>query len=159
MSEGALSRMMRLQKKLQLETYGIDYDGMDDEERIKQFKDMHIAITDELHEALGEMGWKPWAKSKHFDKAAVQAELIDAWHFFMNLMLIAGLTPDELLEQYERKRLKNMARQQEGYDGVTTKCQGCRRAYDDDAVMCHPSKIDPTRSCCHYTTGKDGRLI
>jgi len=159
MSEGALSRMMRLQKKLQKETYGIDYDGMTDEERIAQFKDMHIALTDELHEALGEMGWKPWATSKHFNQEAVQAELIDAWHFFMNLMLIAGLTPDKLLEAYELKRAKNMARQAEGYDGVATKCRGCKRAFDDDAVKCHPSTSEPGKSCCHYTTGPVGRII
>lgn len=159
MCDGALTRMMRAQNKLQLETYGIDYSIMTDEERIAHFKEMLHALNDEMHEALGEMGWKPWATSNHFNQEAVQDELVDAWHFFMNLMLISGMTPDLLLEKYDLKRQRNMARQAEGYDGVSTKCRGCKRAYDDATVKCHQSKSRPDRSCCHYNSGEAGRLV
>lgn len=149
-SEGALHRMMRLQYEMQRDTYGIDYATLTDEERITHFKEMLHALNDEMHEALGEMGWKPWASSKHFNAEAVQGELIDAWHFFMNLMAISGVTPDKLIIGYEKKRSKNIARQQEGYDGVKEKCKGCKRALDDDAVQCHHSLTKLGQDCCHY---------
>lgn len=145
-----LSTMMRQQYEMQRDVYGIDYKALTDAERVSHFKEMYIALDDEMHEALGEMGWKPWASSKHFNKAAVQGELIDAWHFFMNLMMIAGMTPEDLFENYQTKRAKNIKRQEENYDGVTTKCRGCKRAFDDDAVRCHQSVQGPEVSCCHY---------
>jgi hypothetical protein len=152
-----LHEMMKAQFELQRDTYGIDYSNMTDEERIHHFKEMLHAFNDEMHEALGEMGWKPWATARHFNTLAVQAELIDAWHFFMNLMLIAKLDPVKLYAAYMAKRAKNIKRQQEGYDGVSTKCTKCRRAFDDDEVYCHPSMQDGY-DCCHYQT-QDGELV
>lgn len=163
MTSDPLHEMMKAQFELQRDTYGIDYSAMTDEERIHHFKEMLHALNDEMHEALGEMGWKPWASSKHFNEAAVQGELIDAWHFFMNLMLIAGLDSDTLFKKYLVKRKKNIARQADGYDGVSTKCPGCKRALDDDAVACHrqgsyekPNGIGQVY-CCHHQS--DGTLI
>ena len=95
-----------------------------------------LALEDELHEALGETGWKPWASSKHINVESYRAELIDAWHFLMNLMLVADMTPEMVFEMYNEKRAKNDKRQEEGYDGVTTKCLKCKRALDDPAVKC-----------------------
>lgn len=141
-TENKLGVMMMQQLTLQRDTYGIDYASMTDEELIHQFKEMKLALEKELGEALDEMGWKPWATSKHFNKPAIQGELVDAWHFFMNLMLIAGMTPDSLWDGYQAKRLKNIRRQQEGYDGVTGKCPGCFRALDDPHVLCAPGKFN-----------------
>lgn len=158
-----LETMMNNQYILQRDTYGIDYFNMTDEERIHHFKEMLHAFNDEMHEALGEMGWKPWASSRHFNTPAVQGELVDAWHFFMNLMLIAKMTPLDLYEKYDAKRRKNMQRQADGYDGVSTKCPKCRRALDDDAVNCHyQGRADsPGKSlkvyCCHYES--EGTII
>lgn len=136
-----LHEMMKNQFELQRDTYGIDYSNMTDEERIRHFKEMKIAFDSEMQEALDEMGWKPWATSRHFNEPGVQGELIDAWHFFMNLMLIAGLDSDTLFKKYQAKRLKNIARQQAGYDGVKGKCPGCKRALDDDAVDCREGSL------------------
>ena len=124
------------QNSLQRDTYGIDYSKMNDEARIRNFKDMKLALEAELQEALDEMGWKPWATSRHFKKKAVQGELIDAYHFLMNLMLIAGMNDEMVDEMYMAKRDKNMDRQAEGYDGVSGKCQGCKRALDDAHTIC-----------------------
>lgn len=153
-----LHEMMKAQFELQRDTYGIDYSNMTDEERIHHFKEMLHAFNDEMHEALGEMGWKPWASSRHFNTEAVQSELIDAWHFFMNLMLISKMTPDKLFMMYLAKRQKNIARQQEGYDGVSTKCARCKRAFDDEFVYCHQAIGQPGYDCCHYQN-QDGELV
>lgn len=160
-----LETMMNDQYLLQRDTYGIDYFTMTDEEKIQHFKEMKLALQDELHEALNEMGWKPWATKRHFNQDAVQGELVDAWHFFMNLMLIAGMTPLDLFEKYEAKRKKNMARQQAegGYDGVSTKCPRCKRALDDDAVACHVAGFkdtgnrEPMSICCHHES--EGTIV
>lgn len=141
--------MFEAQRLLQIEAYGKDPGEITDPiERIRFIKDMHIALTDELHEALGEIGWKPWATSQHVNEEAFKGELIDAWHFFMNLCMVVGMGPDELQDRYMAKRQKNIQRQIDGYDGVSTKCPGCGRALDDDAVMCAASPNKPDVVWC-----------
>ncbi len=132
-----LEAMMHAQGKFQ-ESLDYDFEEMSDKGRIEFIKDMVLALTDELHEALGEVGWKPWATSKHINRDAYVGELVDAWHFFMNLLLVVGVSPDEFSVKYHAKLQKNYDRQQEGYDGIVGKCPGCKRAYDDEAVNCYP---------------------
>lgn len=128
--------MLDDQIRLQKEAFGIDLEKCDPELRMKYLRDNVLAMIDELMEALAETGWKPWASSTHLNTGAFHSELVDAWHFFMNLMALSGMTMEDLEEGYYKKRAKNVARQQEGYDGVSTKCPQCHRALDDDAVLC-----------------------
>jgi hypothetical protein len=146
-----LAIMLNMQSELQERSYGQRIEELEGEERIQMFKEMYVALVDELHESLGEMGWKPWATSKHFNEAAVQGELIDAWHFFMNLLILSGMDPEQMFEKYMAKHRKNQQRQIDGYDGVSTKCQGCGRALDDDAVECHVATGEKYagKHCCH----------
>lgn len=131
-----LQQMFDAQVDLQIKAYGKDPRTLTGEERIQFIKDMHTAIGAELQEFLDETGWKPWATSRHVNEAAAQGELVDAWHFFMNLMMAVNLTPDRLHELYMAKRAKNLQRQIDGYDGIQGKCPRCRRALDDEAVEC-----------------------
>lgn len=98
------------------------------------------AAEDELHELLAETSWKPWAKGDRLDLEAARGEFIDVWHFVLNIANILGLDEDAIAERYAKKRGVNIARQEAGYDGVSTKCPGCKRALDDDAVTCHTVK-------------------
>lgn len=135
-----LTHMLNMQRELQLMyNGGKAIEDFTDEERMQAIRDNVLACTDELHEALGESGWKPWASSNHLNREAFQAEMVDAWHFFMNLMLHSGMTATDLYDGYVKKNAKNLQRQADGYDGVTTKCPGCKRAYDDEAVKCYPA--------------------
>lgn len=148
-SPDKLEQMFNAQRSLQLEAYGKDpADITDADERIRFIKDMHIALTDELHEAIGETGWKPWASSQHVNEEAFKGELVDAFHFFMNLCMVVGMGPDELMEKYFKKRQKNIDRQKAGYDGVSTKCPGCGRAMDDEAVHCRVNLRHPHQVWC-----------
>lgn len=131
-----LKHMMALQKQMQIKHYGADPASLVGEERIQFIKDMKLALEAELQEALDEVGWKPWATSRHVNEEAFKGELVDAWHFFMNLCLVADMSPQELYDRYLAKRQKNIARQVAGYDGVTGKCPKCKRALDDEAVTC-----------------------
>ena len=105
-----------------------------------------FALEDELHEAMGETGWKPWATSNHLNAEAFHGELVDAFHFFMNLCLASGLTVEKLFEGYNIKLQKNIQRQRDAYDGLN-KCPKCRRALDDDATTCNYNK-DSGRGFC-----------
>lgn len=130
---------LNLQNQLQRDAYGIAYDSMNTDEKIAAIKDMVLALTDELHEALAEVGWKPWATSRHIHTEDFRGELIDAYHFLMNLMLIAGMTDEDVDRMYREKNRRNLERQQAGYDGVTGKCAACGRAGDD--VVAHGGKM------------------
>lgn len=116
-----LQEMVDLQAKLQSETYGKDISKLDTREKIEAYRINMMALQDELHEALNEMSWKPWAKAEYFNDDRVQQELVDAWHFFMNLMIISGMDAEKLHIRYLAKRKVNIKRQEDGYDGVSTK--------------------------------------
>lgn len=134
-----LGEMFELQGDLQRNTYGAHpSDIIDATELITFIKDMKLAADAELQEFLDETGWKPWATSRHVNEEAAQGELVDVFHFFMNLCMAVNMTPDMLFEKYKAKRTKNQKRQVEGYDGIAGKCPMCRKAYDDTAVNCHP---------------------
>ena len=114
-----IARMLDMQKKLQIEGIGTDPTELEGEERTVFIRNMVLALLDEVHEVLGEVGWKPWAKSRHVNEERAKEELVDAWHFFMNLMLAVGLTADELYEGYIEKNRVNLERWQSGYTGVS----------------------------------------
>lgn len=136
-----LGEMFELQGDLQRGTYGAHpADIVDATERITFIKDMKLAADAELQEFLDETGWKPWATSRHVNEEAAQGELVDVFHFFMNLCMAVNMTPDILFEKYKAKRTKNQKRQAEGYDGIAGKCPICHKAYDDTAVNCHPGR-------------------
>ena len=134
--------MFQHQEYLQTHVYGKGVSPRDFEEfygnrtAINFFTVQHVALVDELHEALGELGWKPWADSDHINHDAIKGELVDAWHFFMNLCMIAQVSADDLIQGYIKKSGINEERQEAGYDGVSTKCPVCKRALDDEAVKC-----------------------
>lgn len=145
-----LEAQLDLQRRL-----GHDPTTMDDETRCAFFRDYVLGCTDELHEALQGVGWKPWATSRHLKEDEVFGELRDAWQLLTNLMFIAlQVTPEELADRFETallaKQAVNRRRIEDGYDGLTGKCPACRRAYDDEAVTCTPADINagPNLSWC-----------
>lgn len=136
-----LSEMLDMQRDLQVTAYHRDPSTLDISDKIQFIKDMHIAITDELHELLGEVDWKPWTHGdRGINYAGAKKELVDVWHFFMNLMIVLDVTPDELFAFYTKKRQVNINRQNNEYDGVSTKCPKCKRALED--VVLYEVTID-----------------
>jgi hypothetical protein len=127
----------------------------DPEELIQYIKDMTYALEDELHEMTGEIGWKPWATSRHVNREGVKSELVDAFQFFMNLCFAVGMTADELMIRHGNKLETNFKRIQDGYDGVSSKCLWCGRALDDEYVRCAIGTLKGSMSYCSEkaTTG------
>jgi dimeric dUTPase (all-alpha-NTP-PPase superfamily) len=130
--EDALEAQLELQKG----SFKKDPTKLEGDERADWIRWNMLALQDEMHEALAETGWKPWATSRHINREAYISELVDAFHFFMNLMLVVDCSAHEFLDKYAEKRKINIIRQQKGYDGIAGKCRVCKRAYDDAAVKC-----------------------
>jgi dimeric dUTPase (all-alpha-NTP-PPase superfamily) len=146
MHTGALSYMLNMQGELQRRFTGLERlpSELTDAEKMDYIRTMHTAIIKELGEVMDECGWKPWASSNHINVEAFKSELVDVWHFFMNFMLVVGMTADDLIGGYVAKNHRNHERQDEGYDGVTDKCPGCHRALDDAGVRCYKgSPVNP----------------
>lgn len=97
----------------------------------------HKALLHEMVELESETGWKPWASRRFVNLEAARGEAIDMLHFMLNDFLVLGMDANEVRRRYFLKHAKNAKRQEDGYDGVSTKCPGCHRALDDDAVACH----------------------
>lgn len=151
MTDDRLDEMFRLQREFQerLPGYrGMAYPPTSPEVIVREVMVMGYSAICEITEAVDEVGWKPWATSRHVNRAAYLAELADAWAFLMNLCLLVGATPDELYEAYLKKVETNHRRQDEKYDGVSSKCPSCKRAYDDERTWCHPAKGDNATAWC-----------
>ena len=94
-----------------------------------------FALEHELHELVDETSWKEWADVEPFiNRDAAVKEAVDALHFLINIMLHLDVTPVELLERYRAKNAVNHQRQDDGYDGVSTKCPKCHRALEDVVI-------------------------
>ncbi len=130
-SSDSLAQIFARQLDLQRESFGGDPASLAPEAKIQFIKDMVVALEDELHEALAEVGWKPWATSRHINEGPFKKELIDALHFWVNLCLAAGMDHSEVVHRYFAKAEVNAQRQADGYDGVSTKCPSCGRAQDE----------------------------
>ncbi|MEJ7641249.1 MAG: dUTPase [Candidatus Nitrosocosmicus sp.] len=71
-----------------------------------------------LHEAVElqrETNWKWWKKETKTDIDKVQGEIIDIWHFMIQVSIEAGLDPKRLVEKYMEKNRENLSRQERGY--------------------------------------------
>lgn len=140
-----LTDMITAQRNLQ-NLLGNDFTAMSQEKRVQFIKDHALACTDELHEALGEVGWKPWATSKHINEDAFFGELRDAWQFLTNLMLVIEPDPEKLALRlstalYDKIAI-NVARHHNAYDGVSGKCPSCRRALEEVVITEVPLTLD-----------------
>lgn len=127
-----LEEMLERQHRLQVESFGKDPCTLEGEELIEFIRWNVLALTDELHEALQEVNWKPWSSAPREirDPSAYGKELVDAFHFFMNLVLAGSSDPSTAAEAlshfYFKKADVNAQRQVDGYTGLD-KCPGCHR--------------------------------
>jgi hypothetical protein len=98
----------------------------------------HSALVIEASELMDEFGWKPWAQPRGWvNRDNALKEAVDVAHFLANILCAIGVTDQEWEDAYRKKQEVNRQRQRAGYDGVTGKCLGCKRSYDD-GVDCTP---------------------
>jgi dimeric dUTPase (all-alpha-NTP-PPase superfamily) len=126
MMSDIFEKIMERQLELQRLSFGIDPTELQSDERKQYVTAMAMALNVEVAEALQEIPWKPWATTDRFNREAYLLELIDALHFWMNLVLVATDNPMDIIEVYMRKAQINADRQHEGYTGEG-KCPTCHR--------------------------------
>src|SRR6476620_1108282 len=73
------------------------------------------ALVHEAIELQRETNWKWWKKEKSIDDQKIQEEIIDIWHFLLQLTIEAGIDSKKLLEIYLKKNKDNINRQEKGY--------------------------------------------
>ena len=76
---------------------------------------LSTAIIHEAIELQRLTSWKWWKKPVLFDSSAAKEELIDIWHFVIQASIELGMSPADILEEYERKNKVNRDRQSSGY--------------------------------------------
>ena len=73
------------------------------------------ALVHEAIELQRETNWKWWKKDKTVDNEKLQEEIIDLWHFLIQLSIEAGFEPQTLISKYMEKNKENTGRQLRGY--------------------------------------------
>jgi hypothetical protein len=131
--EDLLTEIFKLQLELQ-RRYHPNWDFMTIEEQVEYLKYNALAIAGETAEAMAEVGWKPWARSVYIDRDPFVGELIDMSKFLFNMMLRVGVTPQEFAQRFRGKTVVNHTREDDGYDGKSTKC-ACGRALDEPKAV------------------------
>jgi dimeric dUTPase (all-alpha-NTP-PPase superfamily) len=76
---------------------------------------MFIGIITEACEALENTNWKPWKKQSQLNIQNFQKEIIDLWHFVINLTIISGLNSETLYNNFLEKNIINKKRQDNEY--------------------------------------------
>lgn len=123
MKANKLEVMMEMQKKFQ-ENIGFNFEEMTPKEKSAYIKEMHLWVVDEMSEGLHELKYaKGW--SKKYDSWTEEEtklrddnfkdEMVDAFHFFMNILIATGMDANELYERYLNKNEINIERQNTGY--------------------------------------------
>ena len=84
----------------------------------KQDERISVLCTAIIHETIELQrltSWKWWKKPTSIDIELAKEELIDIWHFVVQASLELGLTPEDILSEYERKNQINRQREATGY--------------------------------------------
>jgi hypothetical protein len=132
-----------------------DPHALSPKERAEYVRMNILAALDELHEALNETPWKPWADDNEgINEEQFTGEIVDALHFIANALAVGA--PDvngkELAARYNSKVHRNAWRWRDGYRGRTDKCPSCGRDKDelpeDHIAISH----DGMRRSCNYDT-------
>ena len=117
-----MKKMLEMQKELQ-EFLGTDFEDMSMEERVAYIKEHSIHLNQEINEALYELPYfKPWKDYSNVTEDEVveglksyKKEMVDAFHFFMNMLLAIDVTAEEFEALYMEKNAENFERQRRGY--------------------------------------------
>lgn len=117
-----LEAMMEKQREFQMRL-NPDFNNMSVEQRVAFIKEHSIHLNQEVNEMLYELPYfKPWKDYSNMSNEDIEVawekammECVDAWHFFMNIMIALGFSAAIFHEMYMAKNQENHRRQDEGY--------------------------------------------
>ncbi len=105
----------------------MDLKTMTVEDKEKKTQEFLLAITAEIGEILngddikgvkgqGAIRWKSWkTQTTPPDPDYVKTELIDIFHFTLELLIIWGANSEEIYNRYMNKNAENQQRYKDGY--------------------------------------------
>jgi dimeric dUTPase (all-alpha-NTP-PPase superfamily) len=76
---------------------------------------LSTALVHEAIELQRETNWKWWKKESVIDKEKIQEEIIDIWHFLIQISIESGMDSKKIMEKYMEKNEENRKRQIKGY--------------------------------------------
>jgi dimeric dUTPase (all-alpha-NTP-PPase superfamily) len=76
---------------------------------------LSTALVHEAIELQRETNWKWWKKESTVNKEKIQEEIIDMWHFLIQISIESGMDSKRILEKYMEKNEENLKRQIKGY--------------------------------------------
>jgi len=83
--------------------------------REKRVSVLSTAIIHESVELQRLTNWKWWKKQIEFDEKEAREEIIDIWHFLVQVSIELGMTPSNILDEYQKKNQINRQRKKDGY--------------------------------------------
>ena len=93
----------------------LDLSSREDQQYVR---DIALRGVEEMFEALQHLkNWKPHRTTQvtEFNRDAFLEEVVDAFNYFFAVLVLVGITPDELFDAYCRKNDKIHRRLEEGY--------------------------------------------
>ena len=111
-----LERIFAAQGRVTAET-GVEPTGypIDTAGRVSSLSTAIIHEATELQNTTAWKWWKRHTPGYQFDEAHAKEELIDILHFAIQAAIVLGMSPDDLVAEYERKAAINVQRQRSGY--------------------------------------------
>jgi len=116
-----LDIMFSMQKKLQ-DSLGIFEKIKNEEDKQAYINQMLLACFEEVTEIMKKTAYKNpeyvkfgWKKNQKWNLEVFKIEIVDLFHFMMNLCLATNITADEFYKIYCEKNLENYERQKRGY--------------------------------------------
>lgn len=132
-----LDDLFLCQSDTQKNIYGYNFAEMTLRDLMNFWHMNNHALVSEIHEATDALGgikdgigsgiWKRWkstyadagnmtiASLSESDLTELKMEVVDILHFFLNMAISIGMTPQELYNYYFAKNAENRDRQKRGY--------------------------------------------
>lgn len=115
---------LSLQKNMFARGKGIDYVNGSFKEKVDNLTIQKRNFDTEFNELLIRTPFKEWKTysetqlsgfSSKEEELEAKFEVVDAFHFFLNMALLMNMTADELSTMYYLKNKENFDRQERGY--------------------------------------------
>jgi hypothetical protein len=93
-----------------------DYGRINDPRVQRAIRETAGYFVEELYEAINKLKNKPWKQTfRETDRDEFYEEIADAWHFWLEFIILCGMDPNAIQKFYYGKAEINDQRKTEGY--------------------------------------------
>lgn len=106
-----LKQIFEIQKDFQIklfqEKFGLDFNSLSEEDKIKWTKEFILCLAEESFEVLRELKWKTHKnENKEINSENVLEESVDVFKYLLNIILLNGFTYEQFFEKFIEKSTK-----------------------------------------------------